>query len=78
MTAPGQPSADATVGDMNGALAYWGPVRRAATIAPAPPIESNSTHVAALRRLGETLHGRTWSGTSRLMGALFADAHPSL
>ncbi len=67
---------------MNGPLAYWGPAE-APVAAPATAaiwrVHPTATLLspaeqAALSRLSETLHGRTWAGTNTLMSALFAAA----
>jgi hypothetical protein len=69
-------------GDMNGPLAYWGPAEAplaASATAPVQRVQAMATLLtpaeqAVLNRLSETLHGRTWAGTSALMSALFAAA----
>jgi hypothetical protein len=76
MTTAAATDNDVPFGDMNGPLAYWGPaadpaplvVHRARPLAdPLAPAEQD-----ALSRLSQTLHGRTWAGTSALMSALLA------
>ena len=78
MTAATVTDNDTPFGDMNGPLAYWGPVaappslpvRRARRMTERPL----PTDQAALTRLSRTMHGRTWSGTNALMSTLFAAA----
>jgi hypothetical protein len=66
-------------GDMNGPLAYWGPVETKAPARPRRERGITAADVAAISKLGRTLHGRTWAGTSALMSALFApDVEPVL
>lgn len=66
---------DLTLGDMNGPLAYWGPAHtsgRPATARSQPVTTLGAGEREVLARLSETLHGRTWAGTSALMADLFA------
>lgn len=62
---------DSTFGDMNGPLAYWGPVRSNGT-SRTPLASVSAEERATLARLGGALNGRTWSGTNELIRSLIA------
>jgi hypothetical protein len=70
MTQPAARTAPDAIADMNGPLAYWGPVTRPASTEAGPiPRPAPETQVAGrdLAPLARTLNGRTWTGTSTLM-----------
>lgn len=71
---------DELFGDMNGPLAYWGPAQAPVLTAPAITRSGvqHDTACIALDRLADVVGGRTWTGTSTLMDAAFAQADRAL
>lgn len=73
MNTPRDASDELAVGDMNGPLAYWGPVTRPGGTTRGQVGVSPAALGVALMLLRTTLHGRTWSGTDHQLGSLVVE-----